>query len=59
MRAVDRLSPAMRSLVHEFGFVIVTDMIADGYRDPVELRGLLETWRARRQQQFLGEADAR
>lgn len=56
MAAIDKLSPAMRMLVHEFGFVIVRDMINDGYRDPVALRGLLEGWRARRQAELLSDA---
>jgi hypothetical protein len=53
MRAVDRLSPAFRDLVHEFGLVIVAGMINDGYDDPVELRRALETWRDRRQSEWL------
>jgi DnaJ-domain-containing protein 1 len=53
MRAVDSLSPAFRDLVHEFGLVIVAAMINDGYDNPVELRQVLETWRARRQSEWL------
>jgi hypothetical protein len=56
MTAVDKLSPAMRALVHDFGFVIVRDMINDGYRDPAELRPLLDGWRARRQTELLNDA---
>lgn len=53
MTAIDKMKPAMRALVHEYGFVIVRDMINDGYRDPVALRPLLETWRQRRQEALL------
>jgi hypothetical protein len=53
MRAVDKLSPPFRDLVHEFGLVIVAGMINDGYDDPAELRRALETWRERRQQEWL------
>lgn len=53
MRAVDSLSSDFRALVHEFGLVIVAKMINDGYENAQELRGLLETWRERRQQQWL------
>jgi hypothetical protein len=53
MRAVDSLKPAFRDLVHEFGLVIVAGMINDGYDDPVELRRALETWRERRQREWL------
>ena len=53
MRAVDSLKPVFRDLVHEFGLVIVAGMINDGYDDPVELRRALETWRERRQSEWL------
>jgi hypothetical protein len=53
MRAVDKLSPAFRDLVHEFGLVIVAGMINDGYDNPAELRLVLETWRERRQSEWL------
>ena len=53
MRAVDNLKPAFRDLVHEFGLVIVAGMINDGYDDPIELRRTLETWRERRQSEWL------
>jgi hypothetical protein len=53
MAAIDKMKPAMRALVHEYGFLIVHNMIADGYRDPVALRPLLETWRQRRQEALL------
>lgn len=52
MQAIDRMPPAMRELVHEYGFRIVFDMMADGYRDPAALRPLLETWRERRQREM-------
>lgn len=53
MRAVDRLSPAMRVLVREFGFTIVASMIDEGYTNACDLRPLLETWRERRQEEWL------
>jgi hypothetical protein len=56
MSEVDRMKPAMRALVHAYGFVIVRNMIAEGYRDANALRPVLETWRQRRQQELLDSA---
>jgi hypothetical protein len=53
MRAVDGMKPKMRALVHEFGAQIVSRMIGDGYDNPDALRGALETWRQRRQAEWL------
>ncbi len=53
MTPIDRIKPAFRALVHEYGALIVLRMIADGYDDPSQLRSALETWRERRQQQWL------
>lgn len=53
MTAVDGLSPDFRALVHEFGAVIVSRMIGDGYEDAAALRSILEGWRDRRQAQWL------
>lgn len=53
MAAVDSLPPPMRQLVYEYGFKIVDAMIEDGYTDPFELADLLETWRERRQAEWL------
>lgn len=53
MAALDTLHPAMRALVHEYGAQIVSRMIGDGYNDPSALRDALETWRERRQEQWL------
>jgi hypothetical protein len=53
MAAIDQMRPAFRDLVREFGFVIVRDMLNDGYADADELRGILEGWRARRQAEWL------
>lgn len=53
MAVVDAMGPQFRSLVHEYGVVIVSRMHADGYENAEELRGLLETWRERRQDQWL------
>lgn len=43
----------MRALVREFGFVIVSEMIDEGYTNARELKPLLETWRSRRQEEWL------
>jgi hypothetical protein len=53
MSVIDRMSPGFRALVHEFGAVIVDKMMAEGYRDPAGLRPILETWRERRQDEWL------
>lgn len=53
MGAIDRMSRPFRTLVHEFGYVIVRDMRADGYTNAKQLRDLLETWRARQQEEWL------
>lgn len=53
MDRIDRMPKAMRALVREYGYVIVNAMIQEGYRDPFELADLLETWRARRQEEWL------
>ena len=53
MDHIDSMRPAMRALVREFGYVIVRDMLADGYSNARELRGLLEVWRQRRQDEWL------
>jgi hypothetical protein len=56
MGFVDRLQPAMRELVYEFGVSIVAEMVSEGHRDASTLRPILEGWRARRQQQAIGDA---
>ena len=53
MDAVDRMPAGFRALVHEFGVVIVDKMMAEGYSNPNELRPILETWRERRQDEWL------
>jgi len=53
MNHVDSLSRPMRALVREFGYKIVADMIDDGYRNARELKPLLQTWRERRQEDWL------
>jgi hypothetical protein len=53
MRAIDRMPPGFRALVHEFGATIVDRMRADGYSDPSALRTVLEGWRERRQAEWL------
>ena len=49
MAPIDKLHAGFRALVHEYGAVIVLQMMAQGYSDPDELRPVLETWRERRQ----------
>jgi hypothetical protein len=53
MAFVDKLTPAMRRLVHEYGAVIVSNMITEGHRNASALKPILETWRSRRQQEWL------
>jgi hypothetical protein len=53
MKSIDKLKPGMRALVHEFGAVIVGEMIGDGYHDAAALRPVLEQWRSKRQQEWL------
>ncbi len=53
MAQIDAMRPEFRALVHEYGFVMVAGMINDGYDDPLALREALETWRERRQKQWL------
>lgn len=53
MMVVDGLSPRLRALVHEYGIAIVAALIADGYHDSEELSDMLETWRERRQAEWL------
>ena len=53
MGRIDRMSPELRSLVHEYGFTIVAELIDDGYRDAMTMRSVLNTWRSRRQTEWL------
>ena len=53
MAVVDAMNPQFRSLVHEFGVVIVSRMQAEGYDDANVLRDVLQTWRERRQTKWL------
>ena len=53
MTVIDALDPQFRALVYEFGFNIVTAMIEDGAHNAEALRCDLETWRGRRQAQWL------
>jgi len=55
MAYLDRLSKPMRALVHEYGAAIVMAMIGEGYGNAAELRDVLETWRERKQEQWLAE----
>jgi hypothetical protein len=54
MTWIDGRSRPTRKLIHEFGFVIVGEMIADGFDGSVgELLDILTTWRERRQEAWL------
>lgn len=53
MSTIDLMPLPMRLLVYEFGFKIVWAMIEDGYNNADELRSLLETWRQRKQDEWL------
>lgn len=53
MSRIDRMSPDLRALVHEYGFRIVADLIDDGYRDALSMRSVLDGWRMRRQSEWL------
>jgi hypothetical protein len=53
MDYVDGLSPAFRKLVYEFGLIIVSNMISEGYTRPAQLKSILEAWRSRRQEEWL------
>ena len=53
MAWVDKRTPAMRALIHEFGLVVVADMYTDGHTRAAELRPILESWRSRRQEEWL------
>jgi len=53
MAAIDAMTPPFRALVHEFGAVIVSRMIGEGYANANELRDVLNTWRHRRQEELL------
>jgi hypothetical protein len=55
MERLDRMPPAWRALVHDFGWTIVDAMIADGHRNAANLRQELEAWRERQQEAWLSE----
>lgn len=55
MERLDRMPPAWRALVYEFGWTIVDAMIADGHRNAAKLREELEAWRGRQQEAWLSE----
>lgn len=54
MVAIDRMPKGFRALVHEFGYVMVREMIAFGATDAKNLRRDLEGWRVRRQMEWTG-----
>lgn len=55
MREIDRMPRRCRALVHEYGLVIVSNLLAEavGHVNPDDLAWELETWRERRQEQWL------
>ena len=55
MAAVDKLPAPWRPLVAEFGLSIVIALWNDGARNAQVAQRDLETWRERRQEQWLGE----
>lgn len=57
MAAVDRLPKPWRTLVYEYGAKIVLETWADGTRNAKAAKGMLETWRERRQTELLSFLD--
>ena len=55
MEAVDKLPAKWRALVLEFGLAPVVALWNDGARNAANAQRDLETWRERRQEQWLGE----
>ena len=53
MRTIDRLTPFQRSMVHEYGFVIVAHTINLGVTHAGALRAALKCWRQGRQEEWL------
>lgn len=55
MAHIDRMKPWMRALVREYGYAIIRDLLAeaDNAYDPFQLADQLQTWRERRQEQWL------
>ena len=52
MEMVDRMTPAERALVYEFGIKIVADILPEA-SSLEEAREMLRYWRAQRQEQWL------
>lgn len=56
MDRIDRMGPKVRALVHEYGYVIVDNMLSEGgfgERNAGDLEFLLRRWRDQRQDQWL------
>lgn len=53
MSVIDRWSPAMRKLVHEYGYVIVQQLRDEGFTTVRELTPILKSWRRSRQAEWL------
>ena len=56
MRHIDSMSKPMRALVREYGYAIIRDLLAeaDNPYNPFELAEILQIWRERRQDAWLG-----
>jgi hypothetical protein len=52
MDAIDAMEPEWRALVHEFGVVIVSEIMGEA-NTVEEGREMLNYWRSRRQEQWL------
>lgn len=53
MEQIDALRPGVRALLNEYGTNIVGAMIADGYETVRDLKQPLESWRRKRQEEWL------
>lgn len=55
MNHIDGMKPWLRALVREYGYMIIRDVLAEaeGPLDPFVLADQLQTWRERRQEQWL------
>ena len=53
MKVLDRLSPARRKLVHEYGANIVLSLLDNGITDARSIKRHLQEWRSYRQREML------
>lgn len=54
-RAQDKLKPAIRALIYEYGFETVRGLYNDGHRDAEKMREELEAYRGKRQDEWLSQ----